>query len=133
MPAHIILISGDPKHSEKLTTILSDCGLRSVPCATLDAAANLFSTQHPDVAICDDTVPDGDFRKLIAGMKRRGHSAPVIVVSRFDDWGSYLEAMVAGAFDYVAYPPYPHELERAVGSALAESRSQRKAALQAAA
>ncbi|HUJ32438.1 MAG TPA: response regulator [Candidatus Acidoferrum sp.] len=133
MPAHIAIVSAEPEYWETLSAILSDCGLRTTRCETLEAATKLFSQQHFDVAVCEDALPDGDFRKLIAEMRRSRMWAPVVVVSRFDDWGSYLDAMIAGAFDYVAFPPYPREFERAVAAALAEARSNRKAAVRAAA
>jgi DNA-binding response OmpR family regulator len=51
----------------------------------------------------------------------------VIVMGRsYGDWGDYLEALSAGAYDYLAYPPYPGELEQAVAAALLESRARRK-------
>jgi DNA-binding NtrC family response regulator len=90
--------------------------------------------QHQiEVIVCGDLLPDGDFRELIRELKRSACEALVVVMSRSYDWGAYLEAMIAGAYDYLAYPPYPRDLEQAVAAALVESRARRKASVQTAA
>lgn len=133
MGSRIAVVSGDLQRWELLSGIVSDCGLSPVRCETLAAVTELLPQQRFECALCDDALADGDFRALIWELRRSGRWMPVVVVSRLDDWGAYLEAMVAGAFDYVGFPPYPRELERAVGCALAESRLQHKTAAEAAA
>lgn len=127
------IVSGEQEYWEKLSGVVSRCGVRPIRCDTLAAVTKLLSQQHIDFLICEDAVADGTFRELVAILKRSGRWAPVIVVSGVDDWGTFLEAMVAGAFDYVSFPPYPGELERAVTAAVAESRSVRHAVARAAA
>lgn len=87
-----------------------------------------------EVIVCDDVLPDGGFRELIRELEGSACDARVVVMSRsYDDWGDHLEAMIAGAFDYLAYPPHPRELEQAVAAALVESRARRTAPVQTAA
>ncbi len=122
MPTPVAIVIAEQAHWEKLSRIISSCGLRPVRCETLAAATTLSAQKRFELAICDDELPDGNFRELIAQLRCSRRSMPVVVISRFDDWGSYLDAMIAGAFDYVAFPPYPQELERAVAAALVESQ-----------
>jgi DNA-binding NtrC family response regulator len=121
MPIQVPIVSNEASHWELLSEILLGRGLRPVWCESVAAAKMLLAEQVFGVVICEDLLPDGTFSDLIAAMKRSGPSIPVIVVSPLDDWGSFLDAMVAGAFDYIAFPPYPLELERAVTAALAET------------
>ncbi len=132
MPTPVAIVTADPGHWDKLSTIISSCGLRPVRCETLAAATKLTAQQHIELAICDDELPDGNFRELIAQLRCSRRPTQVVVISRFDDWNSYLEAMVAGAFEYVAFPPYPQELEQAVAAALVESQANRDAVTRAA-
>jgi two-component system response regulator HydG len=132
MSVSVAIVGAEPQHWEKLSGIISSCGLCPVRCETLAAATKLSAQQHFEFAICDDELPDGNFRELIAELRRSRHSTPVVVISRFDDWASYLEAMIAGAFEYVAFPLYPQELERAVAAALAEAQANRNAVPKAA-
>ena len=57
--------------------------------------------------------------RQMAGFERQ---TPIILVSRIENWDSYLSAIAAGAFDYVDFPPYPGELERILWLALGESK-----------
>jgi two-component system, NtrC family, response regulator PilR len=124
MSPAVAVVSAGPEHWEKLSAIVSSCGLRPVQCQTIAAARELLAQEHFRLALCEDVLPDGDFRQLIALLRETpAWRMPVIVVSCLDDWGSFLEAMMAGAFDYVAFPPYPHELERALAAAFAGART----------
>jgi DNA-binding NtrC family response regulator len=132
MFARVAIVSSEPEYWEKLSGVVLRCGARAIRCDTLAAVTKLFSQQPIDFVICEDTLRDGTFRELVATVKRSGRWTPVVVVSGLDDWGAFLEAMVAGAFDYVVFPPYPGELERAITAALAESRWNRHAGRRAA-
>jgi hypothetical protein len=64
------------------------------------------------VVLCHDTLPDGDFRDVVAIV----NPTLVVVLSRFAEWDHYLAALRDGAFDYIACPPDPDETERIVRS-----------------
>jgi DNA-binding NtrC family response regulator len=132
MSPAVAVVSADRGHWEKLSAIVSSCGLRPVQCQTLAAAGELFVQEHFRLVLCEDVLPDGNFRQLIALLRETpAWRMPVIVVSCLDDWGSFLEAMMAGAFDYVAFPPYPHELERALATAFAGTQTGERVAFKA--
>lgn len=120
MSIGVAIISADARHWEELSCLVAACGLHPVRCKTL-AALNQVIRQEPfRLAICDEEFPDGNYRELITILKRLKRSLPVVVVSPFDDSKSYLDAMLAGAYDYVGLPPHSNELERAVAAALTE-------------
>jgi len=123
MPVLVAIVTAEPTRWEGLSRIISSCGLCPVRCETLAAAIKLIAQHHVELVLCDDELPDGNFRQLIAYLRSPRQLTPVVVISHFDDWGSYLDAMTAGAFEYVAFPPYPQELEQAVAAALAESQA----------
>jgi DNA-binding NtrC family response regulator len=130
----IVVITAEPGHWEALSDIVSSCGFRPVRCGTLADAKELFGRHHFRLALCDDVLPDGSFRELLDFFKQdSGFRMPLIVVSRIDEWGCFLDAMVSGAFDYVAFPPYPNELERALAAAFTATSAHRKGTLKPAA
>ena len=134
MLPRILILSGEPEHRHKLSGVMSSSGWVPVCCETRSAAKGLVMRYQIEVIVCDDVLPDGGFRELIRELKGSACDARVVVMSRsYDDWGDYLEAMIAGAFDYLAYPPYPRELEQAVAAAFVESRARRTAPVQTAA
>lgn len=134
MLPRILILSGQREHRHKLSGVMSSSGWVPVCCETISAAKGLVMRYQIEVIVCDDVLPDSGFRELIRELKGSARDARVVVMSRsYDDWGDYLEAMIAGAFDYLAYPPYPRELEQAVAAALMESRARRTAPVQTAA
>jgi DNA-binding NtrC family response regulator len=67
--------------------------------------------------LCDEFVVDGNYLAVVEVLERADRKVPVIVVSRTGDWPEYLTAIRNGAFDYVAYPPVPGELQRIIRNA----------------
>jgi DNA-binding response OmpR family regulator len=128
MLPRVLVLSGEPEHWDKLSSVMTSSGCVPVRCETISAAKGLVVGYPIDVIVSDDVLPDGDFRELIKELRRLACEPPVVVMSRsYGEWGDYLEAMIAGAYDYLAYPPYPREMEQAVAAALVESRTHRKA------
>jgi DNA-binding NtrC family response regulator len=127
MLTRILILSGSQEHQNELGGVITKLGCVPVRSDTLSDAKDLVRQLEIEGIVCDEVLPDGSFRALIRELRKSACQTPVVVVSESDDWGSYLEAMVAGAFDVVVYPPYPRDLERVVSAALAESRSNREA------
>ncbi len=85
MPVHVAIVSAEPTHWEKLSSIISSCGLCPIRCETLAATTKLSAQRHFQLAICDDELPDGNFRELIAQLRCSRRPTQVVVISRFDD------------------------------------------------
>jgi DNA-binding NtrC family response regulator len=119
----VLIVSGEGSHREALASKISDCGLLPRTSASADAAGDLLATGNYAVVVCEDTLPDGDFRLVMTQVDRHASGTPVIVVSRRADWESYMIALAGGATDYVAFPPYPGEIEHSLKNALELSHS----------
>lgn len=134
MTPTVAIITGELDHWETLSSVVSSCGFRPVRCETLSAAAQMLARHRFRAALCEDALPDGDFHQLLHLVRNSGGGrTAVIVISPLDEWGCFLDAMTAGAFDCVAFPPYPHELERALAAAFAGTPAGGQAELRAAA
>jgi len=70
--------------------------------------------------LCEDTLPDGSFRDVLHTLRLAGSGVPLVVCSLLGEIDEYLEAMESGAFDFIAPPFRPTELESIVNSALNE-------------
>jgi DNA-binding NtrC family response regulator len=77
-------------------------------------ARTLLEKRRFKVVFCSDSLPDGEYAEVI----RAARPTPVIVLSRSADWDSYLAALQAGAFDYIACPPHQAEVDRILSFAL---------------
>lgn len=116
--SQVLVISPEQEHHEKINAAMNKCGLSSICCKQLGEARIFMTTQKFSVVFCHDALPDGDFRGVVSAAK----PTPVVVLSRFADWDRYLDALRAGAFDYIACPPDSAETERIVRSAIASAR-----------
>jgi two-component system, NtrC family, response regulator PilR len=120
----VLVVSSDDEVRRDLAGIVGLWGLEPVLCATVaDSRAAL--TRYPIcVVVCEDRLADGNYRDLVEAVERTTTDAPVIVVSRLADWNEYMNAVRAGAFDYIALPPRRTEIERAIKNALNERARQ---------
>jgi DNA-binding NtrC family response regulator len=118
----ILVVSGEPAHQEWLAASASKIGLRPVCCETQKSAVELLGRHSFSMIFCDDSLPGGSFQYVIDSVARCGTPIPVIVTSRRDEWGLFLKALNSGAFDYIALPPSPGEVERIACAALMERR-----------
>lgn len=73
--------------------------------ATLAKARGELSHATPDVVILDRRLPDGDGIDLLRSLKSEGAAAPlVIVVTAYGDVENAVQALRAGAADYLTKP-----------------------------
>jgi two-component system response regulator PilR (NtrC family) len=114
----VLVISPEAGHHKEIDAAMHKCGLSSYCCQKLDEARIFLTKQKFSVVFCRETLPDGDFRGVVAA----ANPTPVIVLSPLAEWDGYLTALRAGAFDYIACPPDLTETERIVRSAIDGSR-----------
>ena len=115
----VLVISPEKEHHVKITATMNRCGVLSICCAKFVEARILLDKERFEVVFCHEYLPDGDLREVILAAK----PTPVVVLSRFAEWDHYLDALRAGAYDYIACPPDPAETERIVWSALGNTRA----------
>ena len=78
-------------------------GYEVITAASGAAALKVAAEQHPDVIVLDLGLPDMDGIEVLGGL-RGWLSAPVIVLSARTDSAEKVEALDAGADDYVTKP-----------------------------
>ena len=111
----IIEDEGNIRHFVK--TILTTNGYQIIEAKTAAEGRMAFMSHSPDLVILDLGLPDGDgmdFLKLI----RREFLTPVIVLSARTDERDKVQALDAGANDYITKPFGTAELQARVRAAL---------------
>ncbi|MEA3529097.1 response regulator [Nocardia implantans] len=99
----VLVIDDEPQIVRALRINLSVRGYEVITAATGGAALRAAADRHPDVVILDLGLPDMDGIEVLAGL-RGWTSAPVIVLSARTDSADKVEALDAGADDYVTKP-----------------------------
>ena len=91
-----------------LKTLLRRHGYEVESAATGEEALGLVDSFGPDVVLTDVRMPKMGGLELLAALKSKGNDATVIVMSAYGNMDLAIEAMKAGAYDYVQ-KPFKHE------------------------
>lgn len=83
-----------------------------------EAWIELGRSTTAEVIFTDVQLPDGDWRRLLGLARENESRAEVIIVSRFVDVPLYLDALEAGAFDFVVPPFRTEELGYVIVNAM---------------
>jgi DNA-binding NtrC family response regulator len=114
----VLVTVADSRNRHEIAATMVRCGLQPIPLSTVAESRQVLAQQPVSLVLCEEMLADGSYREILREMDSIATKAPVIVVSRLADWDRYLEAMRWGAFDYLAYPCRPIEVESIVGRAL---------------
>jgi DNA-binding NtrC family response regulator len=117
-PPQVLIIAPESPDRDKLETICWASGAHPFCYSTLLEAQSFLSGQPVNAIFVEDPLPDGDFRTVLADVKREQKNIPVVALTRRVDWDSYLCSLTAGAFDCLALPPSTLEARRVLWSAL---------------
>ena len=100
-----------------LRTLLRKHGYEVEVAESGEDALALIDTFGPDVILTDVRMPQMGGLDLLATLKAKQHPATVIVMSAYGNVDLALEAMKAGAYDYVSKPFKPDEIVLALRKA----------------
>ncbi|WP_328601502.1 response regulator [Nocardia terrae] len=102
-PIKVLVVDDEPQILRALRINLSVRGYEVTTASTGAAALRAAAEKHPEVIILDLGLPDMDGIEVLAGL-RGWSTAPVIVLSARTDSSDKVEALDAGADDYVTKP-----------------------------
>ena len=117
-PWEVLIATADLETCRRIAHILSQWGLAPVCAVTVAKTTALLAQQGIRMVFCDDRLADGNFRDVLGAAKLVQSKARVVVTSRTDDPGGYLEAVRLGAFDVIPCPCRPADVHRVVSHAL---------------
>jgi DNA-binding NtrC family response regulator len=101
MHNRILILCTEPESRDRIVASVRERGLDPVLPSTYRQARNVLAKRDLAAVFCSDALGDARYPDIIEAAK----PAPVIVLSRFAEWGPYLDALRAGAFDYITCPP----------------------------
>ena len=117
----ILLVEDEPNICNLVGTMLDSAGYQVISAHTCAMARTMFFSHVPDLVILDLGLPDEDGMSFLVGVREQT-ATPVIVLSARSDEQDKVEALDAGANDYVTKPFGSAELLARVRSALRNSR-----------
>jgi len=96
----------DDEHDirELLVLTLGRMGLRTDTAPNLHAARQMLGTVSYDLCLTDMRLPDGSGLELVSEISTRFPTTPVAVITAYGNVEAAVEALKAGAFDFVSKP-----------------------------
>lgn len=107
---HILLVEDDPALNRQIVGALREAGY--VVDTALDGEQGAFigETSELDAAVLDLGLPLLEGRQVLSQWRKHGRRFPVIVLTARDSWWEKVDAIDAGADDYLTKPFHLAEL-----------------------
>ncbi|MCW8918515.1 MAG: sigma-54 dependent transcriptional regulator [Gammaproteobacteria bacterium] len=115
---HALIVDDEPDIRELLALTLSRMGLASSEAETLAEAHGLLQQRDFDLCLTDMRLPDGNGIELIRHLQQHRPELPVAMITAHGKMEIAIEALKAGAFDFLNKPVELQALRELVNSAL---------------
>ncbi|MEJ2455552.1 MAG: sigma-54 dependent transcriptional regulator, partial [Candidatus Thiodiazotropha sp.] len=99
-----LIVDDEPDICELLEITLLRMGIDAQSVLDLGAARQLLETQHFDLCLTDMRLPDGNGIDLVRHISTHHPELPVAMITAHGNMESAIEALKAGAFDFVSKP-----------------------------
>ena len=121
MPNRVLLVEDTASLSMVYQSVLTRAGHGVVCAFSLAEARRHCAAVRPRLVLLDLQLPDGDGLELLHQLRRESPETQVIVITANGSINRAVEAMRAGAFDFLVKPFDEGRLLSAVGNALASA------------
>lgn len=123
-PWQIVVASSDLESRRALLQILTRQGLDPIGASNVAECKEVLQKEKVGLIFCDPHLTDGSYQDLLDVARSCTSNARTVVTSRHANWDEYLEAMRLGAFDVIASPCRPTDVEWMVIQAKRDARNQ---------
>jgi two-component system response regulator AtoC len=113
----VLVVDDEENLRVVLRTLLRRHGYEVETASSGEEALGLVDSFGPDVVLTDVRMPKMGGLDLLTTLKAKGNDATVIVMSAYGNMDLALDAMKAGAYDYVQKPFKPDEVVLALRKA----------------
>lgn len=100
----VLIVDDEHDIRELLVLTLGRMGLRTDTAPTLGVAREMLSTVSYDLCLTDMRLPDGSGLELVSEISTRFPNTPVAMITAYGNVEAAVEALKAGAFDFVSKP-----------------------------
>lgn len=119
MTRHLALIVDDePDICELLELTLNRMDIDTLSAGDLNTAYKLLDNNQISICLTDMRLPDGNGIELVKKIQQQASHIPVAMISAHGNMDTAIEALKAGAFDFVSKPLELAELRNLVNSAI---------------
>jgi len=119
-----LIVDDEPDILELLTLTLGRMNINTQEAASVKEAKSILTKQKFDLCLTDMRLPDGNGIELVSHIQQLDINMPVAVITAHGNMESAIEALKAGAFDFVSKPVELTMLRKLVNTALKISEEQ---------
>lgn len=101
---NVLIVDDEPDIRELLEITLGRMKLTTNAVATINEAHERLNQRHYDLCLTDMNLPDGNGIDLVAHIQRTTPQTPVAVITAYGSMDTAIQALKAGAFDFVSKP-----------------------------
>ena len=99
-----LVVDDEPDIRELLGLTLGRMNVDTRHAADLSQAHALLENEHFDICLTDMRLPDGNGIELVRHIQQQELDIPVAVITAYGNMESAVEALKAGAFDFISKP-----------------------------
>jgi DNA-binding NtrC family response regulator len=125
----VLVVDDDAAFRHVLASELQRSGYEIATAASGEEAVRTAGDQQPEIVLLDLRLPDGTGLDILARLKQVSPASEVIILTGHGSIDTAIDAIKAGAFDYVSKPCPLDELEIRIGRALERQRLHARAAV----
>ncbi len=122
MSSNILFIDDDPAGREVALFNLRKAGYEVAAASDGGEGLSLFSSTKFDLVVTDIKMPGISGMEVLRRVRKQAPDVPVLVITAFGNVETAVEAMKAGAYDFIGKPFHRDQLLLAVGKALERLR-----------
>jgi two-component system response regulator PilR (NtrC family) len=119
----ILIVDDEPDIRELLEITLSRMGKDTISAEDIGSATRLLNENSFDLCLTDMKLPDGNGIELVKHISIKYPELPVAMITAHGNMESAIEALKAGAFDFISKPVDLQTLRHLIDTALKLSQS----------
>jgi len=118
----ILVVDDEPGITGMLSIVFEQEGYSVRTAGSCAEALRLVEETSPDLVLTDLRMPDGSGLDVLRKTRETNPETPVVMITAYTSTKTAIEALKAGAYDYVSKPFDVEELKHVVGKALERKR-----------
>ena len=104
MVATVLVVDDDREHNQALAKIFERAGYRVRTAGDGQEALTILTERPFDLVITDLRMPRMNGLDLLRNIRAISPHLPVVIVTAFGEWTTYMQAMNCGCVDYLNKP-----------------------------
>ncbi len=120
--SRILIIEDDTVLSRSVRNWLTDAQMESDSTTTVRESLQRLKSKDYDLVLSDLRLPDGSGIKVLDWLRENDKTTPFIIMTKYGDIPTAVEAVKKGAADYLQKPVYDIPLIETIQCTLAEAR-----------